>query len=105
MGGSATTTTWQRRAANPRGSRLHGVSMTRFDYDLFVIGAGSGGIRASRISRHLGAKVAVAENYRIGGTCVIRGCIPKKLLTYAPHYPQALEHPPRFAWRIHGPSF
>ena len=79
--------------------------MTRFDYDLFVIGAGSGGIRASRISRHLGAKVAIAENYRIGGTCVIRGCIPKKLLTYAAHYAEDLEDARGFGWSIEGASF
>ena len=54
-----------------------------FDYDLFVIGAGSGGVRASRIAAGHGARVAIAEEYRIGGTCVIRGCVPKKLLVYA----------------------
>jgi len=79
--------------------------VTRFDYDLFVIGAGSGGIRASRISRHLGAKVAIAENYRIGGTCVIRGCIPKKLLTYAAHYAEDLEDARGFGWSIEGAWF
>ena len=79
--------------------------MTRFDYDLFVIGAGSGGIRASRISRHLGAKVAVAENYRIGGTCVIRGCIPKKLLTYAAHYAEDFEDARGYGWSIEGAAF
>ena len=79
--------------------------MTRFDYDLFVIGAGSGGIRASRISHHLGAKVAIAENYRIGGTCVIRGCIPKKLLAYAAHYAEDLEDARGFGWSIEGASF
>jgi glutathione reductase (NADPH) len=79
--------------------------MTRFDYDLFTIGAGSGGIRASRISRHLGAKVAVAENYRIGGTCVIRGCIPKKLLTYAAHYAEDLEDARGYGWSIEGAAF
>ncbi|HZE10113.1 MAG TPA: FAD-dependent oxidoreductase, partial [Burkholderiales bacterium] len=79
--------------------------MTRFDYDLFVIGAGSGGIRASRISHHLGAKVAIAENYRIGGTCVIRGCIPKKLLSYAAHYAEDLEDMRGFGWSIEGASF
>jgi glutathione reductase (NADPH) len=79
--------------------------VTRFDYDLFVIGAGSGGIRASRISRHLGAKVAIAENYRIGGTCVIRGCIPKKLLTYAAHYAEDLEDARGFGWSIEGAAF
>jgi glutathione reductase (NADPH) len=79
--------------------------MTRFDYDLFTIGAGSGGIRASRISRHLGARVAVAENYRIGGTCVIRGCVPKKLLTYAAHYAEDLEDARGYGWTIDGASF
>ena len=79
--------------------------MTRFDYDLFTIGAGSGGIRASRISRHLGAKVAIAENYRIGGTCVIRGCIPKKLLAYAAHYAEDLEDARGYGWSIEGASF
>jgi len=79
--------------------------MTSFDYDLFVIGAGSGGIRASRISHHLGAKVAIAENYRIGGTCVIRGCIPKKLLSYAAHYAEDLEDARGFGWSIEGATF
>ena len=79
--------------------------MTRFDYDLFTIGAGSGGIRASRISRHLGARVAVAESYRIGGTCVIRGCVPKKLLTYAAHYAEDLEDARSYGWTIENASF
>jgi glutathione reductase (NADPH) len=79
--------------------------MTRFDCDLFVIGAGSGGIRASRISRHLGARVAVAENYRIGGTCVIRGCVPKKLLSYAAHYAEDMEDARGYGWSIEGASF
>src|SRR5260370_36222135 len=79
--------------------------MTSFDYDLFVIGAGSGGIRASRISHHLGAKVAIAENYRIGGTCVIRGCIPKKLLTFAAHYAEDFEDARGYGWSIEGASF
>jgi glutathione reductase (NADPH) len=79
--------------------------VTRFDYDLFTIGAGSGGIRASRISHHLGAKVAIAENDRIGGTCVIRGCIPKKLLSYAAHYAEDLEDARGYGWSIEGASF
>ena len=54
-----------------------------YDYDLFVIGAGSGGVRASRLAAMAGAKVAVAEEYRAGGTCVVRGCIPKKYMVYA----------------------
>src|SRR5258706_7472603 len=79
--------------------------MAPFDYDLFVIGAGSGGIRASRIAGHLGAKVAIAENYRIGGTCVLRGCIPKKLLTYAAHYAEDLEDARGFGWSVEGAAF
>ncbi len=79
--------------------------MARFDYDLFVIGAGSGGIRASRISHHLGGRVAIAENYRIGGTCVIRGCIPKKLLAYAAHYAEDFEDARGYGWSIEGASF
>src|SRR6266478_8593480 len=79
--------------------------MTSFDYDLFVIGAGSGGIRASRISHHLGGRVAIAEKYRIGGTCVIRGCIPKKLLSYAAHYAEDLEDARGYGWTIEGALF
>jgi len=79
--------------------------MTRFDHDLFVIGAGSGGIRASRISHHLGGRVAIAENYRVGGTCVIRGCIPKKLLAYAAHYAEDFEDARGYGWSIEGASF
>jgi glutathione reductase (NADPH) len=79
--------------------------MNRFDYDLFTIGAGSGGIRASRISHHLGARVAIAENYRIGGTCVIRGCVPKKLLAYAAHYAEDFEDARGYGWSIEGATF
>ena len=65
--------------------------MAEFDYDLFVIGGGSGGVRAARIaSSEGGAKVAVAEESRMGGTCVIRGCVPKKLMVFASGYSQAL---------------
>ncbi len=63
-----------------------------FDYDLFTIGAGSGGVRASRIAGGHGAKVAVAEEHRYGGTCVIRGCVPKKMLVYASEFAEALHH-------------
>ena len=59
--------------------------MAEFDVDLFVIGGGSGGVRAARIAAGHGARVMVAEEYRMGGTCVIRGCVPKKLLVYASH--------------------
>ena len=65
--------------------------MSDFDYDLFVIGAGSGGVRAARIAAGHGAKVAIAEEYRVGGTCVIRGCVPKKLLVYASRFRDEFE--------------
>ena len=72
----------------------------QYDYDLFTIGAGSGGVRASRVSAALGAKVAVAEEHRIGGTCVIRGCVPKKMLVYGAHFAEDLEDCQRFGWDI-----
>ncbi len=76
-----------------------------FDYDLFVIGAGSGGVRAARISASHGARVAVAEEYRVGGTCVIRGCVPKKMLVYGSHFAEDLEDAKRFGWDVGEPSF
>jgi glutathione reductase (NADPH) len=63
--------------------------MADYDYDLFVIGAGSGGVRAARLAAMSGAKVAVAEEYRVGGTCVIRGCVPKKFMVYASEFEPA----------------
>lgn len=72
--------------------------MTAYDYDLFVIGAGSGGVRAARIAAKHGAKVAVAEEYRVGGTCVIRGCVPKKLLVYASKFAEEFEDAIGFGW-------
>ncbi|MES2289177.1 MAG: glutathione-disulfide reductase [Pseudomonadota bacterium] len=74
--------------------------MSNFDYDLFVIGAGSGGVRAARISAGHGAKVAIAEEYRVGGTCVIRGCVPKKLLVYGAHFAEDLHDARRFGWDV-----
>src|SRR6266496_2053393 len=71
-----------------------------FDYDLFVIGAGSGGVRAARVSAAYGAKVAVAEEHRVGGTCVIRGCVPKKLLVYGAHFAEDLEDAAMFGWDV-----
>ncbi|WP_404366212.1 glutathione-disulfide reductase [Sphingomonas sp. MMS24-J45] len=71
-----------------------------YDYDLFVIGAGSGGTRASRVAAAHGAKVAVAEEYRVGGTCVIRGCVPKKLLVYGAHFAEDLKDARRFGWDV-----
>ncbi|MEQ1687661.1 MAG: glutathione-disulfide reductase [Sphingopyxis sp.] len=76
-----------------------------FDYDLFVIGAGSGGVRAGRIAASHGAKVAVAEEYRVGGTCVIRGCVPKKMLVYGAHFAEDLFEAARFGWDIGAAKF
>lgn len=75
------------------------------DYDLMVIGAGSGGVRAARIAAGLGAKVAIAEKHRIGGTCVIRGCVPKKLLVYGAHFAEDLDDARRFGWQVAGATF
>jgi glutathione reductase (NADPH) len=74
--------------------------MSEYDFDLFVIGAGSGGVRASRVAAAHGAKVAVAEEYRVGGTCVIRGCVPKKLLIYGAHFAEDLKDARRFGWNV-----
>lgn len=79
--------------------------MSDFDFDLFVIGAGSGGVRASRIAASHGARVAVAEEYRVGGTCVIRGCVPKKLLVYGSHFAHELHDAAAFGWTISEASF
>ncbi len=76
-----------------------------FDYDLFVIGAGSGGVRASRIAASHGARVAVAEEYRVGGTCVIRGCVPKKLLVYGSHFAEELQDASNYGWTVEKMSF
>jgi glutathione reductase (NADPH) len=76
-----------------------------FDFDLFVIGAGSGGVRAARIASSHGARVAVAEEYRVGGTCVIRGCVPKKLLVYGSHFAEDLADAARFGWNTKGATF
>ena len=76
-----------------------------YDYDLFVIGAGSGGVRASRIAAGYGARVAVAEEHRVGGTCVIRGCVPKKMLVYGAHFAEDLEDAKNFGWTIDNPKF
>lgn len=79
--------------------------MGTYDYDLFVIGAGSGGVRAARISANHGAKVAVAEEYRVGGTCVIRGCVPKKLFVYASQFEEEFEDAAGFGWTVPKASF
>jgi glutathione reductase (NADPH) len=79
--------------------------MSDYNYDLFVIGAGSGGVRASRIAAAHGARVAIAEEHRVGGTCVIRGCVPKKLLVYGSHFAEDLADAQRFGWNTAGATF
>ncbi|MGZ8346999.1 MAG: glutathione-disulfide reductase [Allosphingosinicella sp.] len=81
------------------------VEVESYDYDLFVIGAGSGGVRAARVSAAHGARVAVAEEFRVGGTCVIRGCVPKKLLVYGAHFAEDLQDARRFGWNVGDCSF
>jgi glutathione reductase (NADPH) len=75
------------------------------EVDLFVIGAGSGGVRAARIAAAYGARVAIAEEYRVGGTCVIRGCVPKKLLVYASRFAHEFEDAAGFGWTVPAPAF
>src|SRR3984885_6562327 len=79
--------------------------MAEFDTDLFVVGGGSGGVRADRIAAGHGAGVMFAEEYRMGGTCVIRGCVPKKLLVYASHFHQEFEDAAGFGWTVPQPTF
>jgi len=74
--------------------------MTSYDYELFVIGGGSGGVRAARIAAGLGARVAITEDFRYGGTCVIRGCVPKKLLVYAAHFAEDFADAKGFGWTV-----
>ena len=76
-----------------------------YDYDLFVIGAGSGGVRASRLAAMTGAKVLVAEEHRVGGTCVIRGCVPKKFMVYASEYAKAFETARGYGWTVPETTF
>src|SRR5438132_2569179 len=79
--------------------------MAEFDVEVFVIGGGSGGVRAARIAANHGAKVMVAEEYRMGGTCVIRGCVPKKLFVLGSHVHQEIEDAAGFGWTIPTPTF
>ena len=74
--------------------------MAEFDYDLFVIGGGSGGVRAARMAAETGATVGIAEEHRFGGTCVIRGCVPKKLLVYASQFPESFENAAGYGWSV-----
>ena len=79
--------------------------MADHDVDLFVIGAGSGGVRAARIAASYGARVMIAEEYRVGGTCVIRGCVPKKLLVYASRFSDEFEDAAGYGWTVSEPTF
>jgi glutathione reductase (NADPH) len=79
--------------------------MANYDVDLFVIGAGSGGVRAARVAASYGARVMIAEEYRVGGTCVIRGCVPKKLLVYASRFSEEFEDAAGFGWTVPQPTF
>src|SRR5262245_56355640 len=79
--------------------------MADYDVDLFVIGAGSGGVRAARIAASHGARVMIAEEFRVGGTCVIRGCVPKKLLVYAARFHDEFEDAAGYGWDVGTPSF
>ena len=79
--------------------------MSAYDTDLFVIGAGSGGVRAARIAAGYGARVMVAEEFRVGGTCVIRGCVPKKLMVYASRFRDEFEDAAGFGWTVAPPRF
>ncbi|WP_300573660.1 glutathione-disulfide reductase [Phenylobacterium sp.] len=79
--------------------------MTQYDYDLFVIGAGSGGVRAARLAALSGARVAVAEEHRVGGTCVIRGCVPKKFMVYASEFASHFKLARAYGWTVGETSF
>ena len=79
--------------------------MAQYDYDLFTVGAGSGGVRAARFAARLGARVAIAEERYLGGTCVNVGCIPKKLFSYAAHYGEDIEDAAGYGWRVAHPEF
>ena len=79
--------------------------MSKYDFDLFVIGAGSGGVRAARIAAGYGARVGICESSRVGGTCVIRGCVPKKLLSYAAHFAEEFEDAAGYGWEVGGTRF
>ncbi len=78
--------------------------MSKFDYDLFVIGAGSGGVRGARMAAATGIRVGIAEGRRVGGTCVLRGCVPKKLLVYAAHFAHDFEDAAAYGWRLRPPT-
>src|SRR6185295_16796293 len=74
--------------------------MAKYDFDLFTIGAGSGGVAGSRRAGSYGAKVAIAESVRVGGTCALRGCVPKKLLVYASEFARAFDDAEGYGWTV-----
>src|SRR5829696_4050676 len=76
--------------------------MAEYDFDMFTIGAGSGGVASSRRAGAYGARVAICEDSRVGGTCVIRGCVPKKLLVYGSHFHGDFEDAEGFGWTVEG---
>ena len=78
--------------------------MPKYDYDLITIGAGSGGVRGTRLAGGYGARTAIIEEERVGGTCVLRGCVPKKLLVYGAHYAEHLEDAVNYGWSVDGAS-
>src|SRR5262249_20169550 len=86
----------------PRSRRGHAMMRRMREVDLFVIGGGSGGVRAARIAAGHGASVVLAEEHRVGGTCVIRGCVPKKLMVYASRFAQEFEEAAAYGWHIDG---
>jgi glutathione reductase (NADPH) len=98
------STLYQRQPSDPAGFPGHvflqELCMSSYDYDLFVIGGGSGGVRSARVAASLGKKVGIAEEYRYGGTCVIRGCVPKKLFVYASQYHEHFEDAAGFGWTV-----
>src|SRR5665213_688193 len=79
--------------------------MAKYDFDLFTIGAGSGGVAGSRRAGSYGARVAICEDSRVGGTCVIRGCVPKKLLVYGAQFADAFADAEGFGWTVPPPRF
>ncbi|MGH1420977.1 MAG: glutathione-disulfide reductase [Hyphomonas sp.] len=81
------------------------MSQADYDFDLFVIGGGSGGVRAARIAAQTGARVAIAEEYRMGGTCVVRGCVPKKFMVYASKYGKDIKHAAGYGWSVGDVSY
>src|SRR5689334_7159779 len=94
-----------RRARLQRGLRRLPRMPNKYDFDLFTIGAGSGGVAASRRAASYGARVAICEESRVGGTCVIRGCVPKKLLVYGAQFADAFADSVGFGWTPQLPSF